>query len=45
MSQFQTPVKVNKAPENSETINIPPSPFLSRLGYGTGNFESIYNII
>ena len=36
MAEFKTPVKVNKAAENGETITIPPSPFLNRLGYGTG---------
>ncbi|KAI8434666.1 hypothetical protein MSG28_003198 [Choristoneura fumiferana] len=36
MSEFQTPVKKNKALDSSEKITIPPSPFLSRLGYGTG---------
>ncbi|XP_049867543.1 lymphokine-activated killer T-cell-originated protein kinase [Pectinophora gossypiella] len=35
MAEFQTPVKkVNKALD--EKITIPPSPFLNRLGYGTG---------
>ncbi|XP_047988719.1 lymphokine-activated killer T-cell-originated protein kinase homolog [Leguminivora glycinivorella] len=35
MSEFKTPVK-SKASELNEKITIPPSPYLSRLGYGTG---------
>ncbi|CAH0722063.1 unnamed protein product, partial [Brenthis ino] len=36
MSEFRTPIKTNKAIDPEETITIPPSPFLNRLGYGTG---------
>ncbi|CAH2246164.1 jg4598 [Pararge aegeria aegeria] len=35
MSEFRTPVKA-KAIDINEKITIPPSPFLTRLGYGTG---------
>ncbi|KAL0842485.1 hypothetical protein ABMA28_014579 [Loxostege sticticalis] len=35
MAEFATPIKKNKAVE-SEVVTIPPSPFLNRLGYGTG---------
>ncbi|XP_063378660.1 lymphokine-activated killer T-cell-originated protein kinase homolog [Cydia fagiglandana] len=35
MSEFKTPVKA-KALDLNEKITIPPSPYLSRLGYGTG---------
>ncbi|KAM3961293.1 lymphokine-activated killer T-cell-originated protein kinase [Aphomia sociella] len=34
MAEFQTPIKKNKVVEDK--ITIPPSPFLNRLGYGTG---------
>ncbi|XP_059045243.1 lymphokine-activated killer T-cell-originated protein kinase-like [Achroia grisella] len=34
MSEFQTPVRKNKV--SDDKITIPPSPFLNRLGYGTG---------
>lgn len=36
MSEFKTPVKSRKPLESNEKITIPPSPFLNRLGYGTG---------
>ncbi|KAI5641622.1 protein kinase domain-containing protein [Phthorimaea operculella] len=36
MAEFVTPVKKSKAPDTNEKITIPPSPFLNRLGYGTG---------
>ncbi|XP_023945260.1 lymphokine-activated killer T-cell-originated protein kinase homolog [Bicyclus anynana] len=35
MAEFRTPVKA-KAIDIVEKITIPPSPFLNRLGYGTG---------
>ncbi|XP_047527625.1 lymphokine-activated killer T-cell-originated protein kinase [Vanessa atalanta] len=36
MSEFRTPIKPKKLLDAGETITIPPSPFLNRLGYGTG---------
>ncbi|KAJ2953050.1 hypothetical protein O0L34_g7441 [Tuta absoluta] len=36
MAEFVTPVKKSKTPDTNEKITIPPSPFLNRLGYGTG---------
>ncbi|XP_014365269.2 lymphokine-activated killer T-cell-originated protein kinase homolog [Papilio machaon] len=38
MAEFQTPVKAksSKMTEGNDKICIPPSPFLNRLGYGTG---------
>lgn len=36
MAEFQTPVKNKIVLGHSEEIVIPPSPFLNRLGYGTG---------
>ncbi|XP_041977226.1 lymphokine-activated killer T-cell-originated protein kinase homolog [Aricia agestis] len=36
MSEFCTPVKPKAKIEDGEKISIPPSPFLHRLGYGTG---------
>lgn len=38
MSEFKTPVKSRKPLESNEKITIPPSPFLNRLGYGTGTY-------
>ncbi|CAG9097168.1 unnamed protein product [Plutella xylostella] len=35
MAEFKTPVK-KPNPLNGDKITIPPSPFLNRLGYGTG---------
>ncbi|XP_021194802.3 lymphokine-activated killer T-cell-originated protein kinase [Helicoverpa armigera] len=35
MTEFKTPIK-NKALDVNDKITIPPSPFLNRLGYGTG---------
>ncbi|VVC98677.1 unnamed protein product [Leptidea sinapis] len=35
MSEFKTPTK-SKLQENNDNITIPPSPFLHKLGYGTG---------
>ncbi|XP_026329909.1 lymphokine-activated killer T-cell-originated protein kinase [Hyposmocoma kahamanoa] len=36
MAEFKTPVKQVKSVDSNEKITIPPSPFLNRLGYGTG---------
>ncbi|CAH0406257.1 unnamed protein product [Chilo suppressalis] len=36
MAEFATPIKKNKGSDTNETITIPPSPFLPRIGYGTG---------
>ncbi|CAG5050929.1 unnamed protein product [Parnassius apollo] len=36
MTEFRTPIKTNKAVDGNDKICIPPSPFLNRLGYGTG---------
>ncbi|XP_068629964.1 lymphokine-activated killer T-cell-originated protein kinase homolog [Battus philenor] len=36
MAEFKTPVKPNKPANGNDNICIPPSPFLNRLGYGTG---------
>lgn len=36
MTEFKTPVKKVKTVDSNEKITIPPSPFLNRLGYGTG---------
>ncbi|CAH2072961.1 unnamed protein product, partial [Iphiclides podalirius] len=36
MAEFCTPIKANKLTEVNDKICIPPSPFLNRLGYGTG---------
>lgn len=41
MTEFRTPIK-NKALDINEKITIPPSPFLNRLGYGTGNFCNVF---
>lgn len=39
MAEFKTPVKklVTLDGNDKREIAIPPSPFLNRLGYGTGN--------
>ncbi|CAK1581453.1 unnamed protein product [Parnassius mnemosyne] len=36
MTEFRTPIKTNKVVDGNDNICIPPSPFLNRLGYGTG---------
>lgn len=40
MAEFVTPIKKIK-PVDSDIVTIPPSPFLNRLGYGTGNILNI----
>ncbi|CAG9585017.1 unnamed protein product [Danaus chrysippus] len=36
MAEFKTPVKTQTSLKTDDKIVIPPSPFLNRLGYGTG---------
>lgn len=36
MSEFKTPIKTKRGIDAGDKIEIPPSPFLNRLGYGTG---------
>lgn len=36
MAEFKTPVKTQTSLKPDDKIVIPPSPFLNRLGYGTG---------
>lgn len=42
MAEFKTPIK-NKPVDFNDKITIPPSPFLNRLGYGTGEQRNIFN--
>ena len=37
MNNFQTPLKSNRQDTPRKLLSIPPSPFLEKLGYGTGN--------
>lgn len=40
MANFQTPAKAKAVSRmTKEPLLIPPSPFLERLGYGTGNLD------
>lgn len=46
MAEFCTPIKARrnkeeKVVDGNDKICIPPSPFLNRLGYGTGKFYYI----